>query len=113
MTNSVDMPTYIRAVVSDDEKENVKNKARELGLNESQLIRLALEKMGVSITSEKAVGVPTGFIGNPTGKSGRKTLSEEVKSAIRADYKAGMKWKELTEKYDVSTRTISKAIEGK
>lgn len=111
MTNLGDMPTYIRAIVTDEEKENVKSKAKQLGLNESQLIRLALAKMGVSIESEKAIGVSTGTANNPTGKGGHGRLSEETKTAIRADYKTKMSWKDLVDKYKVSSRTISIALE--
>lgn len=113
MQNSLDMPTYVRAIVSDEEKENVKNKAKELGLNESQLIRLALEKMGVEIQSEKLVGVSIGVSNNPKGKGGHGRLSDEVKAAIRADHAAKMSWKDLVAKYGVSTRTIGKALEDK
>lgn len=113
MTNLADMPTYIRAVVSDEEKENVKQKAQELGFNESQLIRHALGKMGVDIEAEKAVGVSTGTTNNPSGKGGHGRLSEETKAAIRADHKAKMSWKDMVAKYGVSSRTISNALEEK
>jgi hypothetical protein len=109
MQNSLDM-TYIRAVVSDEEKEAVKKKAGELGLNESQLIRRGLKKMGVAIEVEKAVGVATGTVNNPDGKGGRGKLTPELIKAIRSDHAAKMSWKELSEKHGVSLRTISKAL---
>lgn len=114
MQNSLDMPqTYVRAYVSDEEKQAVQNKAKELGLNEAQLIRRGLEKMGVEIEVEKAIGVSTGTINNPKGKGGRGKLTPELIAAIQADYAEKMSWKAMAEKYEVSLRTISKALEAK
>ncbi len=59
--------TYVRAIVSDEEKLNVKARAKELGLNESELIRQGLKKMGVEIEVEKEIGAPVGNKNNPQG----------------------------------------------
>lgn len=68
----------IRAVVSDEEKANVKLQAQSLGMNESQMIRAGLKKMGVSIEVEKAEGAPAGNNRNPKGNPrwGKKETEE-------------------------------------
>lgn len=65
--NDEQMATYVRAIVSDDEKKSVKDVCRKLGVNESQLIRASLQKMGVEIEVEKPVGAPVGSNNNPAG----------------------------------------------
>lgn len=65
--NNGDMPSYVRAVVSDEEKLQVAKQARALGITESQLIRKGLQKMGVPIEVEKDVGAPIGNKNNPGG----------------------------------------------
>ncbi len=105
MQNSLDMPTYIRAIVSDEEKDAVKEKAGELGLNESQLIRRGLKKMGVEIEVEKSVGVSTGTVNNPEGKGGRGKVTPEIEKAVRADY-GKLTWKQMSDKYELSVRTL-------
>lgn len=57
----------VSAVVSDDEKQTVREFARSRDMNESQLLRAALKKFGVQIEVERAVGAPVGNNNNPGG----------------------------------------------
>ena len=100
------MSAYVRAVVSDDEKERIRERADALGLNESQLIRQGLKRMGVAIEVEKAIGVPTGQVNNPEGKGGRGKVTPELEKQIRKDY-GKLTWKEMQEKYGLSLRTLN------
>jgi hypothetical protein len=109
MRKLIDMPTYIRAVVSDEEKENCKKRAGDLDMTVSELLRKGLKKMGVKIEVEKAVGVPSGTINNAEGKGGRGKVTPELEAEVRADY-GKLTWEELSEKYDLSYRTISKIV---
>lgn len=106
-----DMTTYVRAVVSDAEKEDVKRVCAELGLAESQIIRAGLKKMGVEIEIEKAPGVSTGNFFGTSGVHPKHKDVEEQRDAIRADYQNGMTWKWLEKKYGFSTRTLGKVLE--
>lgn len=103
------MPSYIRAVVSDEEKINCRKRAEQLGLTESQLMRKGLRKMGVEIEVEKQVGVPTGNVNNAEGKGGRGKVTPELEKQIRSDY-GKLTWKQLREKYNLSYRTIGKIL---
>lgn len=62
---NLNMATTIKAVVSDEEKAAIKERAAELGLNDGQLIRAGLKKMGVNIEVEKERGAPEGNRHNP------------------------------------------------
>lgn len=105
--------TYVRAIVDQAEKLRVKARAKELGLNESEIVRQGLRKMGVDIEVDKGVGISTSE--NPGKAYGRggKAVAEHIeknRDAIIADYAAGMSWAELKEKYDLAMTTISRII---
>lgn len=83
------MATYVRAVVDDEEKENTKKRAKELGLTESQLIRRGLKEMGVDIEVEKEVGAPIGNKNNPDGNKELFKASPTYKKSQRAKRDTG------------------------
>lgn len=61
--------------MSDEERADAKQRAADLGMNLSELIRSGLKKMGVKIEVEKSVGAPVGNKNNPRGNPnfGKKT----------------------------------------
>lgn len=58
---------YVRAIVSDEEKQGVGERAKTLNMTESELLREGLKKMGCQIEVKKDVGAPIGNNNNPGG----------------------------------------------
>jgi hypothetical protein len=92
------MPTYVRAIVSEDEKADVKRVQEALGMNESELVRAGLQKMGVRLDVEKPQGTPD------------RKVTPEIEEAVRIDYRNKMTWDELSEKYSLAKRTLNKIL---
>jgi len=98
INDQTDMPTYVRANVTEEEKADVKRVQTELDMSESEIVRAGLQKMGVKLDVEKPQGTPD------------RKVTPEIEEAVRADYRANLTWDELKKKHKLSKRTLNKIL---
>lgn len=93
------MSLYIRAIVTEEEKQVFNEARQKLGMSESELIRAGLRKMGIKEFAPLRQGRPTKF--DP---------SSETIAAVRADYENRMKWQDIQKKYGLKVNQLQKIL---